>query len=206
MATIEWLGHSSFRITGGDGKVLYIDPWKLKKSEPKADLILISHSHFDHLSVDDVKKIQKDETRILCSADCAGQLKGNVQGLKPGATVEVGDVRVKTTHAYNRDKEFHPAKEQWLGFLLTMDGETIYYCGDSDLTPEMEKLGKVDIAMLPVGGTYTMTAAEAAQAAARIKPGKCIPYHYGDIVGSDADAAAFAKACGCPTEKLAVRQ
>jgi len=201
MTKIQWLGHASFRITGG-GKTIYIDPWKLKKPEPKADLILISHSHFDHLSVPDVVKLQKKETRILCSADSVGQLKGQVKGLKPGETVQVDGITVKTTHAYNPAKEFHPQANLWLGFLITIDGETIYYAGDGDQTPQMETLGKVDIALLPVGGKYTMTAAEAAQAAGVIKPGKCIPYHYGDIVGTDADAAAFAKACPCPTQKL----
>jgi L-ascorbate metabolism protein UlaG (beta-lactamase superfamily) len=173
MANIEWLGHASFRMTSRDKKVIYIDPWKLKKSEPKADLILISHSHYDHLSVPDVQKIQKQGTHILCSTDSAAQLKGNVQGLKPGETVKVDGITVRTTHAYNQNKKFHPAKENWLGFLVTVDGETIYYSGDSD---------------------------------PKIKPAKCIPYHYGDIVGTDADAEVFAKVCKCPTEKLPVTQ
>lgn len=204
MARIEWLGHASFRIVSA-GKTIYIDPWKIQHPEPKADLILISHSHFDHLSVDDVRKLSKPDTQIVCARDCAGQLAGRVHTLAPGQSVEVGGITIKGVRAYNPAKEFHPKAQNWLGFLVTIDGETIYYAGDTDLIPEMHELGPVDIALLPIGGTYTMSADEAARAAAAIKPRvKAIPYHYGDIVGSDADAEAFRKACtACPTERLA---
>ena len=151
MATIEWLGHATFRITGG-GKTVYIDPWKLKKSEPKADLILISHSHFDHLAADDVAKLRKKETRILCSTDCVGKVEGEVRGLKPNELVKVGEITVRSTAAYNTNKQFHPREQNWLGFLITIDGQTIYYSGDCDVIPEMANLGKVDIALLPIGG------------------------------------------------------
>ncbi|MDP7639947.1 MAG: MBL fold metallo-hydrolase [Candidatus Hydrogenedentes bacterium] len=200
MAKIEWLGHASFRIS--DGATIYIDPWKLSGDNPKADLILVSHSHFDHLSVEDIEKIRSAETTIICSKDCVEQLDGNVIGVGSAETHEVGGVTVRTVPAYNPAKEFHPQENDWLGFLVTVGGETIYYAGDTDATPAMGDLGKVDVALLPVGGTYTMDAEQAAQAAATINPGQCIPYHWGDIIGTREDAKQFEKLCGCPTKIL----
>ncbi len=198
MAKIEWLGHASFRIT--NGVTVYIDPWKLSGDHPKADLILVSHSHFDHLSTEDIEKIRGAETTILCSKDCVEKIDGEVTGVGPAETHEVAGVTVRTTPAYNTGKEFHPRENDWLGFVVTIGGETIYYAGDTDVTPVMGELGQVDVALLPVGGTYTMDAEEAAQAANTIKPGRCIPYHWGDIVGTREDAEQFEKLCACPTE------
>lgn len=200
MAKIDWLGHASFRIT--NGATIYIDPWKLSGDHPKADLILVSHSHFDHLSTEDIEKVRAAETTILCSKDCVEKIDGEVIGVGPAETHEVAGVTVRTVPAYNPDKEFHPQQNDWLGFLLTVGGETIYYAGDTDITPAMGELGKVDVALLPVGGTYTMDAEQAAQAAETIKPGRCIPYHWGDIIGTREDAEKFEKLCDCQTEIL----
>ena len=200
MAKIEWLGHASFRI--GNGVTIYIDPWKLAETDPpKADLILVSHSHFDHLSAEDIARISTPETVIIGSADCEGKVEGNFRPAWPGQNHPYGDVVVRTTRAYNKDKEFHPNDSQWLGFLVTVGGETIYYAGDTDVIDEMSQLGEVDVALLPVGGTYTMTAEEAAQAVnEKIRPKRAIPYHFGDIVGARGDAEKFQGLCQCPVE------
>lgn len=197
MATIEWLGHASFRIT--NGAVVYIDPWKLEGDNPKADLILVSHNHFDHLSPEDIEKVRTAETTVLCAKDCLDQLGGEAIGVGASETHEVGGVTVRTTSAYNPGKDYHPRENDGLGFLVTVGGETIYYAGDTDYIPEMGELGEVDVALLPVGGTYTMDAEEAVRAAEAIKPKRCIPYHWGDIIGSREDAEKFEKLCSCPT-------
>jgi L-ascorbate metabolism protein UlaG (beta-lactamase superfamily) len=202
MATIEWLGHASFRITG-EGMTIYIDPWKLKNSTTKANLILVSHSHYDHLSVEDIEKISAPGVQIVCSRDCAPKLPANaVKAVGPGETVKSGAAMIRTVRAYNPDKQFHPKQNDWLGFLIDLGGETIYYAGDTDVIPEMSSLGKVDVALLPVGGAYTMTAAEAAEAIRMIKPCRAVPYHWGDIVGSGDDAREFKRRSSVPVEVL----
>jgi len=158
---IKWLGHASIRIEAQ--QIIYIDPWKIKGG-PKADLILISHSHHDHLSPADIRKIRKEDTVIVAAGDAAAQLSGDVRALKPGDKVTVQGVTVEAVPAYNIGKPYHPKANHWIGFLLTVEGKTIYYAGDTDFIPEMKAI-KADIWILPVGGTYTMTAKEAAEAA-----------------------------------------
>jgi L-ascorbate metabolism protein UlaG (beta-lactamase superfamily) len=193
---IVWLGHSSVRIDGE--KVIYIDPWKL--TDPKqADLILISHSHYDHLSVEDVAKIQTGDTVIITTQDSATQLSGDVRIVKPGDVLQVGGVSVEAVPSYNRDKDFHPRENGWIGFVVTVQGKRIYYCGDTDLIPEMETI-RANIMLVPVGGTYTMTAEEAARAVNIVRPETAIPIHYGDIVGSVKDALRFKELCEVPVE------
>lgn len=193
---IVWLGHSSVRIDGE--KVIYIDPWKLTDPK-KADLILISHSHYDHLSVEDVANIRKEDTVIVATKDSAAQLSGDVRVVKPGDEVQVGEISVEAVPSYNTDKDFHPRENGWLGFVVTVGGKRIYYCGDTDLIPEMETI-RADIMLVPVGGTYTMTAEEAARAVNTIRPEIAIPIHYDDIVGSVEDARRFKDLCEVPVE------
>ena len=199
-ATIEWLGHATFRLK--NGATVYIDPWKIEGDPEKADLLLLSHNHYDHFVVEDIEKVRTADTVVLASTDCARELKGNVMAIQPGDTHTVGDIIVRATAAYNTDKEFHPKSNNWLGFLITMGGERIYFAGDTDVISEMSQLGGVDVALLPVGGTYTMGPSEAAEAASIINPGRCIPYHYGDIVGSLEDAKRFKNLCTCRTDIL----
>jgi len=188
---IFWLGHSSVKIKGT--RIVYIDPWKIKAGE-KADLILISHSHYDHFSPDDIKKVQKKETVILAPQDCLSPLDGDVRAMKPGDTIAVCGLTVTAVPAYNPNKSFHPRSYGGLGFLITEDEKTVYYCGDTDRIPEMDQI-RADIVILPVGGTYTMTAEEAAQVVNAMKPELAVPIHFGDIVGSYEDAVRFQKLC-----------
>ena len=191
--TIDWLGHSSVRIRAE--KIVYIDPWKLGKSG-KADMVLISHPHSDHCSPGDVKKVMRDDTVIIATADCAPGLPGNIRVVQPGDEVSLGAIRVTAVPAYNVNKAFHPKAKGWVGFVITVGGKNIYYAGDTDVIPEMKKL-KADIMIVPVGGTYTMTAEEAADAVNIINPVAAVPVHYGDIVGSLDDAKRFKELCRC---------
>jgi L-ascorbate metabolism protein UlaG (beta-lactamase superfamily) len=197
---ISWLGHSSIKISGS--QVIYIDPWKIEAKE-KADLILISHSHSDHFSPVDIQEIKQEKTVILGPADCTARLSGVVRELKAGDEVTVGGTTVRAIPAYNINKTFHPRESGGLGFLIGMDGELTYYGGDTDLIPEMDAI-RADVVILPVGGTYTMTPDEAAEAVNRIQPKQAIPIHYGDIVGSIRDARRFAELCTVPVTILPV--
>jgi len=193
---IFWLGHSSVRIDGQ--QVIYIDPWKLKDPK-KADIVLISHNHHDHLSPGDVEKIQKEDTVIVTTRDSAVDLSGDIRIVKPGDVVRVGGISIEAVPSYNLDKAFHPRENHWLGFVVTVGGKRIYYCGDTDLIPEMEAI-QADIMLVPVGGTYTMTAEEAARAVNIIRPEVAIPIHYDDIVGSAEDARRFRDLCEVPVK------
>lgn len=195
---IKWLGHDSF-IISNDIKII-TDPYKITSQE-KADLILISHNHFDHLSVEDLKNISTNNTTIVAAKECFDMLKGfafkEKIGISPGEETSVLGIKIKAIRAYNVDKinpetkkPFHPKDDNKIGFLINMDGIIIYHTGDSDLIPEMSDL-KPDIALVPVSGTYVMTASEAAKAVERIKPKIVIPMHFGTIVGSQKDAQDF---------------
>ena len=196
---LTWLGHASFVLDGAQR--VYIDPWKLSGGDP-ADVVVVTHSHYDHLSVDDVTKVLADHTVVLASLDAAAQLAGDVRVLQPGQRVALDQVTIEGVAAYNIGKKFHPKGNRWLGAIIEMDTLRVYIAGDTDVIPEMQQLGAIDVALLPVGGTYTMDATEAAQAARQINPRRAIPYHWGDIVGSDADAQAFADAADCPVTIL----
>ena len=187
---LNWLGHASFKLKAGE-RIIYFDPWKVKKGE-SADLILITHSHFDHLSPDDVRHVQKKDAVIVTTKDSASNLKGDVRTIKPGDKITVGDIEIQAIPAYNIGKSYHPKVNGWVGFIVTISGKRIYHAGDTDAIPEMKKLS-VDIALLPVGGTYTMTAEEAAEIANEFKPVSATPMHWGTIVGSKADAERFKK-------------
>jgi L-ascorbate metabolism protein UlaG (beta-lactamase superfamily) len=186
---IHWLGHDGFRLDGLC--TVYIDPFNISGG-PEADIILISHEHFDHCSPADVSKIQGESTVIVTEKDSAKKLKGDIRIVKPEESIVVKGITIETVFAYNTDKDFHPKKNGWLGFVIDMEGTRIYHAGDTDFIPEMKDLN-VDIALLPVSGTYVMTAEEAVKAALAIKPDLAVPMHYGAIVGDKEDALRFKK-------------
>jgi L-ascorbate metabolism protein UlaG (beta-lactamase superfamily) len=187
---IHWLGHDTFKISSE--KIIYTDPYKLKRKDT-ADIILITHEHSDHCSPEDIKKIQKPDTIIVTTPDCAKKLTGKIRTVKPGDTLTVEGIDIEAVPAYNTNKAFHPRSNNWVGFIFSVKGRRIYIAGDTDYIPEM-KTFKADIAILPVSGTYVMTAEEAVRAALDINPGVAIPMHYGTIVGSLDDAKRFADA------------
>jgi len=191
------IAHDTFKIAGS--KVIYTDPYKVTQRD-EADIVLISHEHFDHLSMEDLDKVIFPGSTILASPLCKDGLKNvkvkDLHYMDPGGKHQVGKVEVETVAAYNVNKfrepgqVFHPKGEKRLGFVIKMDGTTIYFAADTDFIPEMKSI-KCDIALLPVSGTYVMTAEEAAEAATAINPKIAVPMHYGTIVGSVADAKRF---------------
>ena len=193
--TLQWLGHAGFKICH-ENTVIYIDPWKLTDSPHDATLVFVSHSHYDHYSPEDITKVSGADTKLVASADVVAKEKTGEMILN-GLTVDLGSVRVSGVAAYNPSKQFHPKANNWIGFVIEVGSKRIYYAGDTDLTDEMKSLKEIDVALLPVGGTYTMNAAEAAEATKYIKPNRAIPYHWGEIVGGRADAEAFAEAAEC---------
>lgn len=189
--SMKWLGHDGFLVKAGD-KTLVFDPYSVNHSEP-ADVILISHEHFDHCSPEDVDRFLKEDTIIVTEPQSAAKLSGDVRTLAPGQTLKLDGVEILAVPSYNTDKAFHPKDNQWLGFVVTVGGVSIYHAGDTDHIPEMRDL-EVDIALLPVSGTYVMTWEQAVEAAKAIRPKVAVPMHYGGIVGTSDDARMFAEA------------
>lgn len=186
---IKWLGHASFELKI-NGLILYIDPYS-GEYEEKADIILISHEHYDHFSREIVEKIRKEDTTIIGTSSVASQIDG-CRSVIPGEEGLLGKIKVKVVHAYNTStapRQTH-AKGEGVGFVIETEEKTIYFAGDTSFIPEMKDI-KADVVLLPVGGTYTMDAKEAASAAKLIKPKLAIPMHYGKIVGTTDDALYF---------------
>jgi len=207
---IHWLGHDSFRLDGSS--TVYIDPWKLAADAPPADLILITHDHYDHFSPDDIARLSTPRTTLIGPASVTAKIDGVAAvTLSAGETATVGGVTVTGVPAYNIDKfrqpgeVFHPRAAGGLGYIVELDGRRIYHAGDTDAIPEMRDV-RCDVALLPVSGTYVMTAAEAAEACRMISAAAAVPMHYGDIVGTAADAARFEGLCGVPVTVLPFEQ
>ncbi|MBU2634540.1 MAG: MBL fold metallo-hydrolase [Nanoarchaeota archaeon] len=182
---ITWLGHSSFKINN-----IYLDPYILPKKSSKAEIILITHDHYDHCDPERVSQITNSSTVIITTNKCSQKLLGNVKIIKPGEKLNINEIMIEAIHAYNTNKDYH-VKGEGIGFIININNKKIYHAGDTDLIPEMSELKNIDIALLPIGGTYTMNAAEAAEACNIIKPKIVIPIHYGSIIGSKEDAETF---------------
>jgi L-ascorbate metabolism protein UlaG (beta-lactamase superfamily) len=186
---LHWLGHDSFRLD--EPAVIYFDPVKLQGKLPKADLVLVSHEHYDHCSPDDVKKISTPKTVVLAGGAAAQKLRG-ARAVKPGDRLTVAGVTVETVPAYNVNKfrspgvPFHPREAEHVGYIVTVGGVRIYHAGDTDQIPEMADV-TCDVALLPVSGTYAMTVEEAAEAARTLSPQFVVPMHYGAGIGTAGD-------------------
>ncbi|MBI4801098.1 MAG: MBL fold metallo-hydrolase [Elusimicrobia bacterium] len=199
--TVHWLGHASFRLESPAGAAVYIDPYNLKEQSKKADLVLITHAHFDHFSPADISKVVKADTKIFGPEALAGKIQGDFTALKPGDKAEAAGVAVEAVSAYNTDKNFHPRTSGYLGYVVNVGELSVYHAGDTDLIEEMKTV-KADVALLPVGGTYTMDARDACGAAQAIKPKVAVPMHYGSVVGSREDAIRFKNLCGACEVKI----
>lgn len=203
---IHWLGHDSFRF---DGSVtVYIDPWKLPAGQPAAGLVLITHEHFDHLSLPDIEKIAGPETVVVGPAPVTAQIDGlTTVTVAPGESAEVQGVRVLAVPAYNVDKfrapgqPYHPRAAGGVGYVVALDGVRYYHAGDTDAVPEMSDI-HCEVALLPVGGTFTMTAEEAARACELIDAAAAVPMHYGEVIGDVRDAERFRDHCRVPVTIL----
>ena len=193
---IEVFTQNSIRIKAD--KVIYIDPFQHKQSFNDADYIFITHDHYDHFSPEDIAKVVKEDTVFIVPEKMKGAAKehvpanGSLITVEPGQEMDMGSFKFETVPAYNNMKPFHPRKAGWVGYILTIDGNRIYISGDTDANKDNEKV-TCDVALIPIGGTYTMNAKEAAAFVNKIKPKVAIPTHYGSIVGSFKDANTFAE-------------
>ncbi|EWM54732.1 MBL fold metallo-hydrolase [Ruminococcus flavefaciens] len=186
--------HSSIRID--EGKVIYSDPYNISSAAHDADIILITHSHFDHYSLDDIRKVMKSDTVIVCptSVNEPKELDLSVKQVTAGEKFEVLGVRFEAVPAYNIGKPFHPKSNGWLGYIIDSSAHgRIYIAGDTDITPDNKQV-KCDIALIPAGGTFTTDAVQAAELANAIRPKYAIPIHYGTVAGSPDDGEKFRKA------------
>jgi len=195
LEAVEWLGHAGFRVRSGRS-VVYIDPYRAGDG-PEADLILITHGHYDHFSPQDVERLSGERTLVVAPPAVAERIAGRVVSLAPGEGLEEG-FDVRAVAAYNTSKRdpsgklFHPREAGGVGYVLNVRGERLYHSGDTDVIPEMDDVAGVDVALLAVSGVYVMTPGEAAEAARRIGPRVAVPMHWGEHIGTRADAEAFA--------------
>ncbi len=183
--------HSSIRIE--DEKVVYFDPFKIEEESHDADVIFITHDHFDHFSVEDICKVEKEDT-VYVIPECMYNLLGgeNVVTMNPGDKGVVEGMDVMAIPSYNPNKAFHPKDKGYVGYLVKIGGKTVYVAGDCDMNEDNRKV-KCDIALVPIGGTYTMDHAEAAELVNLIRPQLAIPTHYGDVAGDKSAGEKFAK-------------
>lgn len=196
LGNIEVLYHSSIKIN--KGVIIYFDPFKIDREYHDADMIFITHSHYDHYSEEDILKVRKESTRVVAPVDLLDNLltlgftKESITIVKPNENYNVNGLTFKTVPAYNTNKNFHPKSNNWVGYLLTLNDTVYYIAGDTDITEENKQV-KCDVAFVPIGGTYTMNYKEAAELINEIKPKIAVPTHYASIVGSLEDGKNFDK-------------
>ena len=196
LENIEVLYHSSIRIN--KEKIIYIDPFKINKNYNDADIIFITHDHYDHYSEEDIDKVINENTTIIIPDELLTKLlrkginKNAIITVEPNKNYMVQGIKFETISAYNTNKTFHPKENGWVGYIITLDDIRYYIAGDTDITEENRKV-KCDVAFVPVGGTYTMDFKEAAQLINEIQPKIAVPIHYGSVVGTKQDATDFIK-------------
>lgn len=194
IGSLFFTGHAGFYIKN-NGYTIFIDPFRIGPAvKEKADLVLITHAHFDHCNKDDMRKVLKPEAEVICSQGC-GEMADlrNFTLSKPGFSTKFKDASVTAVPAYNVKPErlnFHPKANNWVGYVIEINGFRIYHAGDTDLIDEMKHLKEIDAALLPMGGTYVMSPEEAAAAANAIKPKFAVPIHYKNLLGRDGSKAA----------------
>ena len=194
LENIEVLYHSSIRIN--KEKVIYIDPYKIDKNYNDADIVFITHDHYDHYSEEDIDRVANENTMFVAPKDLYGKLvqKGINQNLiiavEPNKEYSVKKIKFETVPAYNVNKKFHPKENGWVGYIIEIDGIKYYVAGDTDITEENSTV-KCDVAFVPVGGTYTMNFKEAAELVNKIQPQIAVPIHYGSVIGTKQDAIDF---------------
>ena len=193
---IEVLYHSSIRIN--KEKIIYIDPFKINKNYNDADIVFITHDHYDHYSEEDIDKVINENTTIIIPEELLTKLlrkginKNAIITVEPNKNYMVQGIKFETISAYNTNKTFHPKENGWVGYIIIINGIRYYIAGDTDITEENKQV-KCDVAFVPVGGTYTMDFKEAAQLINEIKPKIAIPIHYGSLVGTEQDAIDFVR-------------
>ena len=176
---IKWLNHHA-AILLSDAVKVYIDPWELREARHDADIVLITHAHYDHNSPEDVEKAQNEKTLIIGPPDCIAAMKGMKKAIKPRDTITEKGVKIEAVPAHNVNKPFHPKGNNWVGYIVEIDGVRVYHAGDTDRIEEMKNI-KCDVALLPAGGTYTMNGKEAGEAANDILPKIAVPIHWGRV-------------------------
>ena len=190
-----WYKQSAYKWKG-EGITLYIDPWGLRDKEEPADVVFITHAHGDHFEPQDIAKIRKSTTQFVAPRDVAEKLEGKVKAIKPGESLEVAGIKFETVPAYSTVEhrlQTHPKSNNWVGYILSLDGHRYWFSGDGDPNPDIEKV-KADVALICVGGDpYVMNASEAAGLVKKIRPQVAIPNHYGYVIGVPSDADKFAK-------------
>lgn len=196
LENIEVLYHSSIRIN--KDKIIYIDPFKIDKNYNDADIVFITHDHYDHYSEEDIDKVINKNTTIIIPEELLTKLlrkginKNAIITVEPNIKYMVQGIKFETIPAYNTNKSFHPKENDWVGYIITLNDIRYYVAGDTDITEENRKV-KCDVAFVPVGGTYTMDFKEAAQLINEIQPKIAVPIHYGSVVGTEQDASDFIK-------------
>jgi L-ascorbate metabolism protein UlaG (beta-lactamase superfamily) len=198
---LDYLGHSGFQIKGA-GKTIIIDPYNIPLNVDRADIILITHGHYDHCSIKDIQMLVKPNTIAITPPDAQSKIMKvkdvNLKLIAPGQKIMIEDVTIEAIPAYNISKPYHPKNEGWVGYIINVGDISIYHAGDTDKIPEMAVLSKYNslIALLPVSGDFVMTPEEAAEAASIIKPALAIPMHYGaGVAGTIDDAKRFVDLC-----------